>query len=319
MSDDALLRLLTDARPGVLLFSVTPPRQRESAARVKEIAEITLNRLAGLDLDGLILYDIDDESDRNPDERPFPYLPTLDPARYHAEYLGGWDRPTIIYRCVGKYAEDDLRQWLAGADPGRVLGVFVGPSSGDKPVRTDLRRAHALRQQVRPDLLLGGVVIAERRDEHLRMLAKQDRGCVFFVSQVVYDVTETKNLISDYVYECRTRATAPRPVIFTLSVCGSPKTLEFLRWLGVGVPRWLQNSIRHASDPLSESYRHALATARDLIDFCTRLDMPYGFNVESVSIRRAEIEASTDLAASIRREISEVPHMEQGTQPEIPA
>ena len=34
-------------------------------SEVKEIAEVTLGRLAGLDLDGLILYDIDDESDRN--------------------------------------------------------------------------------------------------------------------------------------------------------------------------------------------------------------------------------------------------------------
>jgi hypothetical protein len=304
MSDEkGLTRLLTEGRSGVLLFSVTPPKRRESEARVKEIAEVTLNRLAGLDLDGLILYDIDDESDRIPDERPFPYLPTLDPARYHAEYLGAWDRPTIIYRCVGKYPEDDLRQWLTGADTERVLSVFVGPSSGDKPVRTDLRRAHAIRQQVRPELMLGGVVIGERHarngDEHLRMLSKQDRGCAFFVSQVVYDSTETKNLVSDYVYECRDRATPPRPVIFTLSLCGSPKTLEFLGWLGVEVPRWLQNSIRHADDPLSESYRHALATARDLVDFCTRLGLPYGFNVESVSIRRAEIEASIDLAAGI--------------------
>ena len=184
-----------------------------------------------------------------------------------------------------------------------MLGVFVGPSSGDKPMRTDLRRAHAIRQEVRPDLPLGGVVIGERHargnDEHLRVLAKQESGCTFFVSQVIYDVNETKNLISDYFYECRARGTAPRTVIFTLSLCGSLKTLEFLRWLGVDVPRWLQNSIRHASDPLTESYRHAMAIARDLIDFCGHLGMPYGFNVESVSIRKAEIAATTQLAADI--------------------
>src|SRR5262249_51976178 len=152
-------------------------------------------------LDGLILYDIDDESDRHPDERPFPYLPTLDPARYYAEHLRGWDRPTVIYRCVGKYHEEELRDWLRHADPQRVLAVFLGPSSGDKPVRTDLRRARAIRHEVCPDLPLGGVVIGERHtrcgDEHLRMLTKQDRGGTFFVSQVIYHVNETENLISD--------------------------------------------------------------------------------------------------------------------------
>src|SRR4051794_40655641 len=93
----SLQEMFADARSGVLLFSLTPPRRSETEQRVKEIAAVTLDRLGKLDVDGLILYDIDDESDRNPDERPFPYLPTMDPARFHAEHLGGWDRPAIIY------------------------------------------------------------------------------------------------------------------------------------------------------------------------------------------------------------------------------
>ncbi|GAA1891046.1 methylenetetrahydrofolate reductase [Asanoa iriomotensis] len=299
MTRPPLARLLAEAQPGVLLFAITPPRRSAPVERVKEIAAVTLDRLAPLDLDGLILYDIDDESDRNPAERPFPYLPTLDPAVYHAEHLGDWDRPVVIYRCVGKYGSRELSDWLRGCDPERVLSVFVGASSGDKPARTDLREAQALRQAVRPDLPLGGVVISERTDEHLRMLAKQERGCGFFVSQVVYDVNETKNLVSDYFYACAARGVAPRTVVFTLSLCGSLKTLEFLRWLGVDVPRWFQNSVRHAADPLAESYRQTMAMARDLADFCEHLGMPYGFNIESVSIRKAEIEATTDLAAEV--------------------
>ncbi|WP_328466478.1 5,10-methylenetetrahydrofolate reductase [Actinoplanes sp. NBC_00393] len=298
MSRPRLHDQLSEACSGVLLFSITPPRRSATEERVKEIAEVTLDRLSRLDLDGLILYDIDDESDRNPEERPFPYLPTLDPAHYYTGYLSGWRQPVIIYRCVGKYAEDELRTWMTGADPS-VLGVFVGASSGSKVVRTGLRRAQELRAETRPDLPLGAVVIGERRDEHLRMLAKQERGTSFFISQVIYHVNETKNLISDYFYECRTRGVEPRTIIFTLSLCGSLKTLEFVRWLGVDVPRWLENSIRHAPDPLAESYRQCVAIANDLATFCEHLGVPYGFNVESVSIRKAEIEASTHLATEI--------------------
>jgi hypothetical protein len=295
--------MLADAQGGMLLFGITPPRRSATPDRVKEIAEITLRRLAPLDLDGLILYDIDDESDRNPEERPFPYLPTMDPAVFHNEYLDRWDRPVVLYRCVGKYAEEELRTWLDEADTERVLSVFVGASSGGKPVRTDLRRAQALRDEVRPDLPLGAVVIGERHarngDEHLRMLTKQERGCSFFISQVIYDLNETKNLISDYFYACRDRGVTPRPLIFTLSLCGSAKTLEFLQWLGVDVPRWLENTLRHSPDPLADSYRECLAIARDVGAFCRRLGVPYGFHVESVSIRRAEIEAATQLAVEV--------------------
>ncbi|HET9169289.1 MAG TPA: 5,10-methylenetetrahydrofolate reductase [Actinospica sp.] len=299
IDDRALRTLVADAHSGVLLFGITPPRLSTPAERVKEITAATLARLDALNVDGLALYDIDDESDRNPRERPFPYLPTMDPAAYHAEYLGAWRRPAVVYRCVGKYPEAQLRTWLRSVDPDRVLSVFVGASSRDKSVQTRLPAAHALRRDVRPDLLLGGVAITERPDEHLRLIAKQEAGCAYFISQVVYSADAAKSMVSDYYYACRQRELTPRPVLFTLSVCGSIKTLAFLKWLGVEVPRWLENSLLHAQDTLAESYGLCLANARDLIAFCRGLGMPFGFLVESVSIRRVEIEASVALAREL--------------------
>ncbi|XTZ17774.1 methylenetetrahydrofolate reductase [Micromonospora echinospora] len=296
--------LATARQRPLLLFGLTPPRRSATPEQVAEIARVTLARLAPLDVDALLLYDIDDESDRNPDERPFPYLPTMDPAVFHATHLGDWHRPTIIYRCVGKYPEPELRDWLESTDPDRVAAVLVGASSSTKGVHTPLPRAYTLRREVRPDLAVGGVVIPERhsrgRDEHLRMLAKQEQGCGFFVSQVIYDVDATKSLISDYHYACRERGVAPQPIVFTLSVCGSLKTLSFLKWLGVAVPWWLENALRHAEDPLAESYEQCLANARELAGFCRRLGVPFGFHVESVSIRKVEIDAAVALAARLR-------------------
>lgn len=303
--DRAVPGFLADAHQrGLLLFGLTPPRRSATPEEVDQIARVTLARLETLDVDALVLYDIDDESDRNPDERPFPYLPTMDPADFHADHLGAWHRPAIIYRCTGKYPEPALRDWLISTDPKRVASVFVGASSRTKDVHTSLPRAHALRREIRPDLTVGGVTISERHtrglDEHLRMLAKQEQGCEFFVSQVIYDVDATKSMVSDYHYACQESGVGPRPIVFTLSVCGSLKTLSFLKWLGVGVPRWLENALRHAEDPLTESYDQCLANARELTTFCRRLGVPFGFNVESVSIRKVEIDASVALAGQIR-------------------
>jgi hypothetical protein len=297
----ALRTLVNEAEGGILLFGITPPRLSTTPERVREITAATLARLDFLDLDGLALYDIDDESDRNPAERPFPYLPTMDPAVYYTEYLAEWTRPAVIYRCVGKYPETELRTWLQTADPARVLSVFVGAASKDKTVRTRLSQAQALHRDVRPDLLLGGVAITERPEEHLRLLAKQEAGCAFFISQVIYNADAMKSMVSDYFYACRNQQLAPKPVLFTLSVCGSLKTLTFLKWLGVDVPRWIANSLLHADDTLAESYEHCLANARDLITFCHKLGMPFGFLVESVSIRKVEIEASITLATEVSR------------------
>jgi len=302
-----LLRRISAGSGECLLFALTPPRQSVTPEQAQDIADATLERLRPLDLDALVLYDIDDESDRNPSERPFPFLPTMDPAEYLSRHLGDWGVPVVVYRAVGKYPETELRSWLDAQEPDRVLSVFVGTSSRGKPVATPLRRAQELRSEVKPDLLLGGVAIPERHtrngDEHLRLLAKQDAGCTFFVTQVVYDVNAAKNLVSDYRYECVARGLDPVPMVFTFSVCGSVKTLEFLSWLGVDVPRWIQNDLRHAEDTLDASFEHALAMARELIAYCRRLGVPFGLNVESVSIRRAEIESSVNLAAQLQAEL----------------
>lgn len=290
-----------------LLFGLTPPRNSVTAEEAQGIADVTLDRLAGLDLDGLLIYDIVDESERTDASRPFPYLPTLDPAEYLAHHLGAWDKSVIVYRCVGKYTQPQLETWLHDQDPQRVSTVFVGAASREMPVETTLVQAQALRSRSRPEVLLGGVAIPERHaagaEEHVRLLAKADRGCSFFITQVVYDAQAARNLVSDYYYACRDRGLEPAPVIFTLSVCGSLKTLEFLRWLGVDVPRWMENALRHTDDTLEASSAHCLATAKDLAGFCRSLEMPFGFSVESVSIRRAEIEAAVVLAGRLRAEV----------------
>jgi hypothetical protein len=93
------------------------------------------------------------------------------------------------------------------------------------------------------------------------------------------------------------------PIVLSFSVCGSLKTLEFLQWLGVTVPRWIENELRHADDTLDASYEQAVSTAVDLIAFCRRLGIPFGLNVESVSIRKVEIDAAVRLAARLRTEL----------------
>ena len=283
-----------------MLFALTPPRLSTDPGRVAEIAEATMQRLRPLGLDGLVLYDIDDESARNPSERPFPFSPTLDPADYLADHLAGWPTPVVVYRAVGKYDAPALGAWLSAQDTSRVATVLVGASSGDAAPRTSLAQAQDLRRDLSPDLLLGGVAIPERHarrgDEHLRLIAKQRAGCGFFVTQVVYDVNAAKNLVSDYVYECAAAGIEPAPIVFTFSVCGSMRTLEFLRWLGVDVPRWIENDLRHSADTLATSLEQAWSAAVDLVAYCRGLGVPFGINVESVSIRRVEIEAAVDLA-----------------------
>ena len=54
---------------------------------------------------------------------------------------------------------------------------------------------------------------------------------------------------------------------------------------------------------LSLSLQQARTTAEELATFCRYLGVPFGFNVESVSNRRVEIEAATELAGLVAGEV----------------
>jgi len=51
------------------------------------------------------------------------------------------------------------------------------------------------------------------------------------------------------------------------------------------------------------SYQQALTTATELIAYCRTLGVPFGINVESVSIHSVEIEASARLAEALRAQL----------------
>ena len=73
---------LPDPGKTVLLYGTTPPRTGTAPEQVTAAAEKLGARLAGLGLDGLVVYDIQDETGRTQHARPFPFVGTVDPRVY---------------------------------------------------------------------------------------------------------------------------------------------------------------------------------------------------------------------------------------------
>jgi len=288
---------------GVLLYGITPPRRDHAPDRIREITARRIERLQALDVDGLVLYDLQDESTRTPQARPFPYLPTIDAGSYSADYLGALDLTKILYKPVATETPESFTRWAAARNSPSSATVLVGAPSKNFPSTLKLSEAYKIRRQVAPDMLLGGVIIPERHaltgHEHLRLMEKSAAGCSFFVSQCVYNPQATRDFLSDYFYHCRDHGLKPSYLIFTLTVCGSVETLAFMKWLGISIPRWLENDLSHASDILHTSMNACHDIADGIIEYCEEKKIPFGFNIESVSIRKAEIEASVTLAHQI--------------------
>jgi hypothetical protein len=289
---------------GVLLYGITPPKAQTAAEKVSVIAEKALDILCSLDIDGLVVYDVQDESARTTEERPFPFTSALDPFEYASQYLQRLAVPKIIYRPAGKFTKEELAQWLQDLKTHGFYPVFVGLPAPDCVVKTSLKEAYEIWREHHEDhSVIGAVTIPERhailKDEDVRILDKLDSGVSYFISQCIFNVEFTKKILEDLMVACQIKKQELPTIIFTLTICGSVKTLHFMEWLGIHIPDDIKEELRASANAVVRSVEIATTIAKDLIQYCQERSIPFGFNIESVAIRKEEVDASLELLNTI--------------------
>jgi hypothetical protein len=289
---DLKSKLLDPARR-VRLYGTTPPRTGTPPEQVAAAAEKLAARLAGLPLDAVVVYDIQDETGRTELARPFPLTATVDPR----DYAKLFNLPTIVYKALGNIDEAGWKAWLDASRGLDFLSIVGRPAPGKYALA--LSRAIRIAAAHAAGYTIGGVVIAERhtaeRSESARLLAKGIEGCAYFISQAVYHAPPSERLLADYLRDCRGAGVAPRRIVLTFAPVGREKTLAFLRWLGVNVAPETEREILGAAQPLAQSIRICRDNLRRILDGKYADQIPLGVNVESVSINRDEIDASVEL------------------------
>jgi 5,10-methylenetetrahydrofolate reductase len=288
----------SDLQRGVYFIGTTPPKEGTDLDKVAGIADKLLHRLDEIEYDGLIVYDIQDETSRIENPRPFPFKSTLDPRSYSKILNAQSQHPVITYKSVSQRDRSDFDQWLTEAwnDYGVKDLVLVGSPSADGDIKLPLIEAYKALQEHECDFQLGGVTIAERHikkgDEHLRLINKSNNGCQFFISQAVYNAQATIDMLTRYAHECQKNGDKPQRIILTFSPCGSAKTLEFIEWLGISVPDATSLRILQAQNPLAESIRICRNNLEQILEACLSLNIPLGLNIESLTNRKEEIDAA---------------------------
>lgn len=303
------LNKIQSGESGILIYGITPPKSETAIERVAEIAERTVSRLIPLDIDALVVYDVQDEAARTAEERPFPFLKALDPYEFAAEYLEDLKLPKIIYRPAGKFSKDELTVWLDNLQQHNFYPVFVGVPAPDFAVKTSLPEAYALWSKNKETSVIGAVTIPERhavlKDEDKRIMDKMSCGVSYFISQCVFDIDYAKQVIEDLNNTCAAQSQKFPTIIFTLTACGSAKTLHFMEWLGIHIPAKLKEQLKAAENMLEESVNLCLDIAAQLTEVCSARNIPFGFNIESVAIRKDEIEASIEMVNQIGKMLTD--------------
>jgi hypothetical protein len=288
-----------------LTYAITPPNQATSKERRHALAELQSARISALPIDALLVYDVQDEAERNGAPRPFSFMPKLDPLRYAFDELQVGELPRVVYRALVAQSESSLRPWLERVHASGGRAVFVGAPSRNTHSALTPSRALSLARSHAPGLACGGVLISERHTEagteDARAWAKVQHGCSFFVSQTVWSVNATKRLLLDLQRRAEQANSKVPPILLTSSPCGSPQTLQFLEWLGVDVAPSLKRELSSAKDMLQRSVALATDLIAELNDFALERGLRVGFNVESVTSRAAEVEASAELVIRVHR------------------
>lgn len=300
-----------DPTQGVYFVGTTPPRATTTDEQVDEIADKLLERLKPVDYDGLIVYDIQDESARTDKPRPFPFMGTRDPRMYTQVLSNKSKRPIITYKSVSQRNSEEFQQWLTDAwnDFGVRSLVLVGSPAQTADIKLSLADAYQHIGGSAHPFTLGGVTIAERHakkgTEHQRLQDKEKNGCEFFVSQAVYDADATIKLLEDYAALAKKTGKPSKRIILTFTPCGSAKTLEFMGWLGISIAPETSKRIIDAENPLAESVSICKSNLARILDVAVPAGIPVGLNIESLTNRKEEIEASIQLFKELKTELDQ--------------
>ncbi|BEU03437.1 hypothetical protein OAG1_22370 [Agarivorans sp. OAG1] len=293
-----LEQISSDPFHGVYFIGTTPPKQNTDIEKVSDIADKLLSRLDEIEYNGLIVYDIQDESSRIDKPRPFPYMQTHDPRMYAQLLMHKSERSVITYKSVSQRNEQDFVNWLKEAWHQFEIRdlVLVGSPAATNDIQLSLADAYKAIASHAPEFYLGGVTIAERHakkgDEHARLIHKTHQGCQYFVTQAVYNAQATIDMLTRYAHECAANQQKPQRIILTFSPCGSAKTLEFIEWLGISVPEATSLRILNADKPLKESILICYNNLVQILEAVLPLGIPLGLNIESLTNRKEEIDAA---------------------------
>ena len=251
--------------------------------------------------DGFIVYDIQDEAGRTTVERPFPFKKTLDASWYASLFLENTGKHCVVYKSVVEDSLNGFDQWIdeAVVKYGHHCFNLVGAPTSTRQYQGPTLQEAMIHMSKKPKCDFGCVAIPERHtkkgNENHNMVRKTEAGAKWFITQGVYHSKPIIKLIHDYASLCREKRIAPSKLIITFAPCGRPKTMSFIKWLGMDVPQEVEDRILKAEQPVAESVVLLCELLTEILEQTAGSGVPIGLNVESLSIFKEEIDAAHDL------------------------
>lgn len=296
-------KIVDHAQP-VIFYEVIPPTRQTDPDTAKAYAECTVEMIESTTtgIDAINLPEI--RAERRNAQRTHAYEPKTDQRQFACELKSQFNRQMdlVVNHCTVYENWEEQQEWLKETEKVYQIDHLVlvgGETSRVKyPGPSVTEMAQSVHYAYGDTFFCGGVTIPTRRhddprkDEPHRLCKKGQHGLEFFTSQVIYEPDSIKSLLKSYDQLCRENGEVPKRIFLSFAPVSSKKDIIFLRWLGVEVPKDVEQQLLKANIGIGwRSLQVSKKLLEDILNFMRdeNIQVPLALNVEHITRHNFEL------------------------------
>ena len=272
----------------VVSYEILPPREKDGT--LNTYAETISSLLSQTHIDAINIPEVREEEGRG--ERPVSNQNRGEPREFGRLLQDIVGIEAIINRVVVHNSYDNQLKWFEETHKVYEIEnmIIVGGESSKinyiGPTVNEVLKAVSYRYNSKGgDIFCGGIAIPSRDNESKNLIKKSSFGSEFFTTQVLCDSENIIKMIDRYQSRCNEKNTFPRRILLSFAPISSMKNIEFLKWLGVEIPKDTEKYLMGRPGSMADrSLDIAIEVMNQILNHIIekKLKVPIGLNVEHI-------------------------------------
>ncbi len=272
----------------VVAYEILPPREKDGT--LNSYAKTISSLLSQTHIDAINIPEVREEEGRG--IRPVSNQNRGEPREFGRLLQDIVGIEAIINRVVVHEPYESQIKWfkethkkyeienmiIVGGESSKVK--YIGPS-----VNKVLEAVSYRYNSNAGDIFCGGIAIPSRENESKNLIKKSTHGSEFFTTQVLCDSKNIIKMLDRYQVRCDNLNTFPRRVLLSFAPVSSIKNIEFIKWLGVEIPKDTERYLMGRPGSMMErSLDIAVEVLNQILNHIIKkkLKVPIGLNVEHI-------------------------------------
>ena len=286
-----LMRLrdkITRPRRPVVIYEILPPRIIDGT--IESYVERISTLLSQTHIDAINIPEVHSEETRG--KRPIEERQRAEPREFGMLIQDSVGIETIVNRVTVHGSEESQKEWFRSTNDEYGIDniVLVGGESGDidysgPSVTNSAMMIGSMNVENGTEIFCGGISLPARKIESKRMQRKAESGIEFFTTQVLYDGDDICKMLGHYYTACNDSGNEPKRVLLSFAPISTEKNLNFLKWLGVEIPKETEEMIIQEESLIkNRSIDVSMGVFEEVLSHITenQIRVPIGLNIEHI-------------------------------------